>query len=332
MAAALAAVDTALVLQPRNIRALLFKADHLERMAESRKALSFYQGALRVAETMAQVPTDVEKGLQRASDICDRQAAQYEDYLLQKLQEKGYKESDSERFSEALAIAFGKKPVYYQQPTRFYYPGLAQRAFFKREEFPWLKAIEAETDVIRAELLQLMQDENCFSPYLEAGHGADQPQFNDMSNVGSMDWSAFFLWKDGELIAENAARCPRTVAALSLAPQPMVAGRTPSALFSKLAPGADIAPHHGVINTRLICHLPLIVPQDCGSLRVGNYAREWREGEALIFDDSIEHEAWNDSPLPRVVLLFDLWRPELDEEERRWVTETLLAADAYGDT
>ena len=112
----------------------------------------------------------------------------------------------------------------------------------------------------------------------------------------------------------------------------MVAGRTPSALFSKLAPGADIAPHHGVINTRLICHLPLIVPQDCGSLRVGNYAREWREGEALIFDDSIEHEAWNDSPLPRVVLLFDLWRPELDEEERRWVTETLLAADAYGDT
>jgi aspartyl/asparaginyl beta-hydroxylase (cupin superfamily) len=120
------------------------------------------------------------------------------------------------------------------------------------------------------------------------------------------------------------------MAALEQVPAPYVAGQTPCALFSKLAPGASIPPHHGVFTTRLICHLPLIVPENCGALRVGNYQREWREGEAFVFDDSVEHEAWNHSAQPRVVLLFDVWRPELTEEERHWVSQMLLAVDAYG--
>jgi aspartyl/asparaginyl beta-hydroxylase (cupin superfamily) len=103
----------------------------------------------------------------------------------------------------------------------------------------------------------------------------------------------------------------------------------PSALFSRLAPGARIVPHHGAVNTRLICHLPLIVPPDCGALRVGNYERAWREGEAFVFDDSMEHEAWNPSARERVVLLFDIWRPELTDEERHWVSQMLQAVDAY---
>jgi aspartyl/asparaginyl beta-hydroxylase (cupin superfamily) len=71
-------------------------------------------------------------------------------------------------------------------------------------------------------------------------------------------------------------------------------------------------------NSRLICHLPLIVPPKC-AFRVGNEVREWREGELLIFDDTIEHEAWNDSERDRVVLIFDIWRPELSERERQEV-------------
>jgi aspartyl/asparaginyl beta-hydroxylase (cupin superfamily) len=87
-----------------------------------------------------------------------------------------------------------------------------------------------------------------------------------------------------------------------------------------------------MVNTRLICHLPLIVPENCGAIRVGNEARHWVEGEMLIFDDSMQHEAWNDSDRERVVLLFDIWRPELSEEERALVTTVLTAARSYSDS
>jgi aspartyl/asparaginyl beta-hydroxylase (cupin superfamily) len=90
-------------------------------------------------------------------------------------------------------------------------------------------------------------------------------------------------------------------------------------MFSLLRPGARINPHNGVHNARLICHLPLIVPSNCG-FRVGNDVREWEEGKILIFDDSIEHEAWNNSDQDRLVLIFDVWRPEIEEQERREIT------------
>jgi aspartate beta-hydroxylase len=99
-------------------------------------------------------------------------------------------------------------------------------------------------------------------------------------------------------------------------------------LFSLPKPGVKIAPHHGFLNTRLICHLPLVVPNDCG-LRLGNEVHSWKKGELVVFDDSIEHEAWNNSQQNRVVLIFDIWRPELSELEREWVTSLLESIDTY---
>jgi aspartyl/asparaginyl beta-hydroxylase (cupin superfamily) len=83
-----------------------------------------------------------------------------------------------------------------------------------------------------------------------------------------------------------------------------------------------------MINARLICHLPLIVPPGCG-FRVGNEVRAWEPGKLLIFDDTIEHEAWNDSGEDRILLIFDVWRPELTLEERRAVTAVFEAIDSY---
>jgi aspartyl/asparaginyl beta-hydroxylase (cupin superfamily) len=103
----------------------------------------------------------------------------------------------------------------------------------------------------------------------------------------------------------------------------------PSILFSVLRPGAHIPAHNGFVNTRLICHLPLVVPPGC-AFRVGNETREWVEGKAWLFDDTIEHEAWNRSGETRVVLLFEVWRPELGEEERRLVAAMFEAIDAQG--
>jgi aspartyl/asparaginyl beta-hydroxylase (cupin superfamily) len=93
-------------------------------------------------------------------------------------------------------------------------------------------------------------------------------------------------------------------------------------MFSLLRPGARIAAHTGMFNTRLVCHLPLIVPPGC-AFRVGNEVRQWEEGKILIFDDTIEHEAWNEGSQDRVVLIFDIWRPELSEQERREVAAFL---------
>jgi aspartate beta-hydroxylase len=148
--------------------------------------------------------------------------------------------------------------------------------------------------------------------------------------LGNPSWSAFYLWKGGSPVAANIARCPATAAALEAAPLCRIPGRTPSILFSLLRPGAHIAPHHGFSNTRYICHLPLIVPEGC-AMRVGSETRSWVEGRACAFDDTIEHEAWNRHPdRLRVVLIFDVWRPELSELERELVSQTLQAVDAFG--
>ena len=86
-------------------------------------------------------------------------------------------------------------------------------------------------------------------------------------------------------------------------------------LFSILDAGTVIPPHTGVTNTRLTVHLPLIIPPNC-AFRVGSETREWIPGKAWVFDDTIEHEAWNRSDMPRAVLIFDIWNPYLSEAER----------------
>jgi aspartyl/asparaginyl beta-hydroxylase (cupin superfamily) len=326
---ALAAVDEALRLEPRNLRALLFKADHLDHMGQARAAGNFYQGALRVAASMSgDIPPDIRQALIRAQASVQRESDEYEQFLMDQLQSEGFDAAAEPRLWEALQIACGKKAVQLQRPTRFYFPGLPQRAFYEREDFDWVQGVESFTAAIRTELQALSVDGD-FQPYLEAD--ASQPELNDRSNLGSMDWSACYLWRAGEALNESLAQCPSVTEALSPVPLCHIPGRSPSVLFSRLAPQSAIAPHHGLVNTRLICHLPLVVPPGCGELRVGNWQRGWREGELLIFDDSIEHEAWNDSDRPRTVLLFDVWRPELSPEERHWVTRILQVSGEYAE-
>jgi aspartyl/asparaginyl beta-hydroxylase (cupin superfamily) len=90
-------------------------------------------------------------------------------------------------------------------------------------------------------------------------------------------------------------------------------------MFSLLAPNTHIPPHVGVNNARLVCHLPLVVPPGCW-FRVGAERREWQVGQAFVFDDTIEHEAMNPSDELRVVLIFDVWHPDLSETERQAVS------------
>jgi aspartyl/asparaginyl beta-hydroxylase (cupin superfamily) len=115
---------------------------------------------------------------------------------------------------------------------------------------------------------------------------------------------------------------------LKIIDQPRVAGRSPAAMFSILRPRTRIPCHTGVSNTRLVLHLPLIVPEGCG-FRVGGETRQWREGEAWVFDDTIDHEAWNDSDKPRAILICDVWSPRLSAEERELIVTITAAIDDF---
>ncbi len=179
---------------------------------------------------------------------------------------------------------------------------------------------------MRAEVEAVIRAEAGIAPYVEAPR--DRPS-KEHSLLGDARWSAYHLWQAGVPVAAAHAACPVTVAAVESAPIPRIAGRSPMALFSILAGGTHIPPHNGMLNTRLIVHIPLIVPPDC-RLRVGGETRTVEAGVPLIFDDSIEHEAWNDSAEPRAILLFEVWRPELTAGERTALTAMYSAVDSYG--
>jgi aspartyl/asparaginyl beta-hydroxylase (cupin superfamily) len=327
---ALSALDKSLELGPRNLRAVLMKADLLAQQGQSRVAFQHYKYGLQLAENAADLPGDISQALLRAQKACAERESEYRDFLLQRLRGEGIAPADAPaRFQQSLALIFGDKEIYYQQPRRFYYPGLPQIQFYEREQFDWAASIEAATDRIRAELLPVMQDASRFSPYVRSGDS--KIGRNDQGLADNDDWSALYLWDHSRLVPENAALFPHTLEALEAAPMPEIALQAPMALFSKLAPGTRIPPHNGLLNTRLICHLPLVVPPDCGALRVGNEERPWVEGELLIFDDSIEHEAWNNSDRERVILLFEIWRPEISAEERKLLTSMLIAVKEYAD-
>ena len=189
-------------------------------------------------------------------------------------------------------------------------------------DFAWTDALAARTKDIRKELEGLLSKQAAadagFVPYVESGgregSGVSHPLLDNP------DWSAFYLIKQGQRIEENIKRCPKTWAAIEAIGEAVNPAPAPSVLFSLLEPGAAIPPHHGQINTRLICHLPIILPGECG-FRVGNETREWKDGEVFVFDDTIEHEAWNRSEKPRYVLIFEIWHPDLSERQRHLITE-----------
>lgn len=321
-------VDRVLEAHPSNFAALLFKADVLQDRGDMQAATQYYAAALRCAPPEDRRSPALHSEVARAARMQQQMQTSIESHLRTSLRESGFVEGDAtQRYEEAVDILFSRRSIYVQQPEYFYYPGLPQRQFYERAEFPWIADMEAATDAIREEAQGLLADESAFRPYLHARAG--QPQAGGGPKLlNDINWSACYLIEQGRVVEDNAARCPRTMAALEHAPLCKVEGKTPNVLFSLLRPQTRIEPHNGLFNTRLICHLPLIVPDGC-RLRVGNETRSWEEGRMLIFDDSIEHEAANDSDRLRVVLLFDIWRPELGDRDHDFVRAVFGAVDTF---
>ena len=323
-----AAADRVLALAPRSFRALIAKADTYAAEGDTRAAASFYAAAIRNAPPIAQLSPEQQSEIRRVQEMRALYAREYETFLYDRLAAAGLSLArSSTRFQESLDLMMGRKQVFLQQPQQYYFPGLPQIQFYDNAMFPWLDAVEAATDDIAAELRDVMQNPRAFRPYVE--DEANRPRRDDDRMTNNEDWTALYLWRDGKIVEEHAARCPNTMRAMENVPLCTIPGRTPSVLFSQLRAGARIPPHTGFINTRLICHLPLIVPEHC-SFRVGNDVRIWQKGKAWVFDDTIEHQAWNDSGETRIILLFDIWRPELSAEERELVSTLMQAINSYG--
>jgi len=298
---------------PRSVQAHFAMADHHARGGRDDLAIYFYRTGIELAEHQEGGP-EAAPGLKLAEQKLGALQAQAHARREALLAKRGLpQERWSPRLKEALEVAAGRRKLYRQQPTAFTYPGLPAIQFFDPAQFDWAERLEAATSAIRGELRGVLETH---SGELRAyvNHNSVAPEAN-RELMGSKDWSILPLCENGWLATKIVEHCPNTWEAVLRVPLPRISGWGPTVVFSVLRAGARIAPHNGMFNTRLICHLPLMVPPGC-RFRVGNEVREWEEGKLLIFDDTIEHEAWNDSDEDRIVLIFDIWRPELSEQER----------------
>lgn len=320
-----AAIHAALALDAYFLPALLAKAEFLERERRTRAAAAVFRDALKVAPPEPQWPPALRRRLAHAREIVARDTAELEAFLSHAVAapRRAVAPAAAGRWDEAVSILAGRTRPYRSECNQLHVPRLPAQPFHDRELFPWIPALEARTGDIRAELEALVAGQlDGFQPYI--AFRADQPVNQWQALNHSRDWSSFHLWAHGEPVADNIARCPATAAALAEVDAVSIAGLCPNAMFSALAPHTHIPPHTGETNARLVAHLPLVVPPDC-SFRVGYERRGWTPGEVFVFDDTIEHEARNDSDQLRVVLIFDVWNPLLSLEERSMV-ETLARA------
>jgi aspartate beta-hydroxylase len=324
----LSEVEAVLARTPRAFHALLMKGSLLERLGESRKAALAYGAALSQAPPLESLDSHTVQALQQAQRVNQRYVAELHARVKEQIQRVDANPTavERERLDLFLDATLGRRRIYRQEPTHYHYPGLPSIEFYERREFPWIEALEAATQGIQSELPGALIEAD-LTPYINYPDGVPLDQWAALNR--SRQWSAFHFYHYGRRYDENCRRCPQTVAALAPLDQPVASGRMPAAMFSVLRPRTHIPPHTGVANVRLVVHLPLIVPKGCG-FRVGNQTRVWETGRAWVFDDTIEHEAWNDSDEQRVILIADVWNPRLSPAERMTISTILSTMDELG--
>jgi aspartate beta-hydroxylase len=319
LARGMESLDRALTIDPYYVPAILMKARVLARLGRLPESLAMYRAIVAVGPALDSLPPPARDALAYGLELIeaddDRCAAALERPIAEV--HAAYPGEDFRRADAYVEQRTGRRKVYVQQPVNGHFPYLPAIEFFPRDQFPWFAALEAKTEDIRRELLSLLEEGGRgLRPYI--AFDATQPvnQWAELNH--SPRWSAWFFWEDGIRRDENCARCPATASALEATPLLDLPGKGPTALFSILEPRTRIPPHTGSSNVRVTVHLPLVVPEECG-FRVGAETRTVEAGKAWAFDDTIEHEAWNDSDEPRAILILDIWNPLLTEAERATV-------------
>lgn len=329
---AMRVLERLLGIEPGHMAALFEKASIEEQRGDLRAAAMTSHTALRLLPPNFKPPQWMEQPLNHAREIVETNNRALEAYIEDGLAtlRSLHASASLHRFDRCVESLLGKRKIFRQQPTFMQYPGLPAIEFYDRNEFPWLDELEAATDDIRAELVALLEEggQSILDPYVADQSGLDIKYYRQLNR--SRRWGVYSFWREGVEFPEHIARCPRTVAALKSWPKWDVPGSGPTALFSILDAKTRIPAHTGPVNTRLVVHLPLVVPPNCG-FRVGGQVREWEAGKAFVFDDTIVHEAWNDSDRPRAILIVDIWTPFLGTAERDLVRAlTIRMHEWYG--
>lgn len=292
--------------------ARLYLGVALERQQHWREASIHYFKAIGAAQeqglwTSSQTtPAGLRPTVEHAIRLTRAARKQLLGAVLAPLQERFGAEA-TVRVSRCLANYLGEincpPPHPQQKPGFLYFPGLPAEPFLPRQAFPWYEALEDNSPVLREELLRVLDSQPTLEPFLgppppggKAG-GLDSPD-----GSATPQWDGFFFYRHGQRRDDNCERSPQTAAELEATSIVHIREHAPEALFSVLGPGSHILPHHGVTNTRVVTHLPLIVPGQC-ALRVADQQHQWQEGRCISFDDTFEHEAWNNSDQTRVILL-----------------------------
>jgi aspartyl/asparaginyl beta-hydroxylase (cupin superfamily) len=326
---ALAVLDDALAMQPYDFTALLGKAAMLEKIGQGLAAVDVYRNALKIAPPRDRCPSPIVAQMDHADGVVRRHAEALRDHMRNETAglRGAVDPAVLDRFDEGLEIYAGLKTAPKQEPLLLDYPRLPAIPFYDRALFPWLEQLEAATPVMQAELEALLgssMDE--FAPYIAYPKGAPVNQWGELNH--SRKWSSLWLWRDGARQDAVCERCPQTAALLESLPMCRQEGFAPTAVFSALQPHTHIPAHTGSSNVRLLTHLPLILPGPA-RFRVGNTVRDWKMGEAWVFDDTIEHEAWNDADQMRVILIFDIWNPWLTDDEKTLITAMMQAQRSF---
>lgn len=326
-----AEADARMAARRDDIVATLAKADHRMLKQDYRGASAFYGAVGRLAVGGLAIE---RSELLRARDAAVWLDGRFGEMLREGLAKAGLGEGQRHpRLQKAIEIMRGERrrdpeaTRYPQVPQTFYYPDMPPVDFADPSHYPWREAIEAQTGTFLAEGRALMADPANFLPYMQQSNV--RPQGDVHGLLGNPDWSTCYLTDKGQPIPERVALAPVTFSALDqTVPLCRIGTRAPSIMFSLLRAHSNIPAHTGMVNCRFVCHLPLVVPDQCG-FRVGATTREWNFGDLMVFDDSVEHEAWNNSDDDRLVLIFDVWRPELSAEERRQIEALFGVVDRY---
>ncbi|GAB2496599.1 aspartyl/asparaginyl beta-hydroxylase domain-containing protein [Arenimonas alkanexedens] len=325
----LRAIEASLVADPYFLPGLLAKAAHLQKHGKLRAAAMVYRNALSVLPQESQWPPSLRAQLLQGRELVEKVGREMAAFLADRIGTRAaaLSPAEAERWREAGAIMSGQSAPYPSVCSRLQVPRLPATPFFDRADFDWVPEVESRTEAIIGEMRAAMsEDESGFRPYVAYEAGVPVNQWQELNH--SRRWSSYFLWQHGKPVPERLARCPETARALEAVDMADIGGLCPNAMFSALAPHTHIPPHHGETNARLVVHLPLVVPDNC-LYRVGFERRRWKVGELLIFDDSIEHEARNDSDELRVVLIFDVWNPLLSLAERDMVRALSMASGEF---
>lgn len=302
---------------PGSLPALLMSGSLLTAMGRTEEASTAYEAALIHPIDETRLPPPMREQIAKARATVEAKHARRAAIEAIRFDDAGLDVSARRRLEQFRQIVLDATG---NGMGRFAYPDLPERNFHDARALFGVPALEAATETVLAEFRRVVET-NAAEVMSLVDH-AESTAPVDLADDRYRRWSTLPLINNGAVNPANAALCPATMRLYEATDPCTIPGRAPNLVFSLLDAGARIPPHRGLTNVRLVLHLPLIAPPDC-ALRVGGDVHHWQKGEAMLFDDTFEHEAWNESDRLRVILLCDQWRPELGAAERKGIAAIL---------